>query len=197
VTVPSRLWWSYSELWWTWLHHWINCWFVTNNIRSIMTALHHRSPHGTFSIRHVPIGPSVTHPWRLQFVIKVSARSFLHTTCTCGTLSPSDMWYLNLWGLSPCPSDLWDLTACMSLVLVDPSPSKSWDPTVCVSRVPMGPSDLWDPTTYISCVPMGPFSISIRPVWPDGLRVTCCHYGLINSNSKETMRPESRTRGPE
>ena len=38
--------------------------------------------------------------------------------------------------------------ACVSLVLVDPSPC-----------------DLWDPMT--------PFSISFRPVGPDGLRVTC------------------------
>jgi hypothetical protein len=41
--------------------------------------LHHRSLHGTFSIRRVPVGPVVTHPWRLQFVIKVSTRSFLTT----------------------------------------------------------------------------------------------------------------------
>jgi hypothetical protein len=39
-------------------------------------------------------------------------------------------------------------------------------------------SDLWDPMAYVSCVPMEPFSISIRPVGPDGLRVTCT-YGTI------------------
>jgi hypothetical protein len=32
---------------------------------------------------------------------------------------------------------------------------------------------LWDPTAYVSHVPVGPFSISIRPVGPDGLHVTC------------------------
>ena len=34
-------------------------------------------------------------------------------------------------------------------------------------------SDLWDPTAYVSRVPVGPFSISIWPVGPNGLRVTC------------------------
>jgi hypothetical protein len=117
-----------------------------------MMVLCHRSPQGTFSIRHVLMGPAITHPRCLQFIIKVSTRSFLHATCTCGTLlDPTcGTWrltcHLYLWGLSP--SNLWDLTACVSLVLVDPSPS-----------------DLWDPTT--------PFSISIRPVGPDGLHIMC------------------------
>ena len=128
-------------------------------------ALHHRSPHGTFSIRRVPMGPAVTHPWRLQFIIKVSARSFLmrrvpmapfsiqrvpvgptvthpwclqfiikvstwsfhHSTCTCGTLlHPTyGTWCLTChfyrWDLSPSPSDLWDPTACVSLVPCVPS----------------------------------------------------------------------------
>ena len=52
------------------------------------------------------------------------------------------------------------------------------------------------PDAHMSCVPMGPFSISIRPMGPDGLRVTCCRRGLINSNSKKTMRPRSRTQYP-
>jgi hypothetical protein len=66
----------------------------------------------------------------------------------------------------------------------------------CVSLVDPSPSDLWDPTTYVSHVPVGHFSISIRPMGPDGLRVTYCRQGLINSNLK-TMRPESQTRDPE
>jgi hypothetical protein len=41
-----------------------------------------------------------------------------------------------------------------------------WDPS---------PSDLWDPTAYVSSVLVGPFSISIRPVGPNGLRVTCAY----------------------
>jgi hypothetical protein len=41
-----------------------------------------------------------------------------------------------------------------------------WDPS---------PSDMWDPMAYVSHVPMGPFSISIWPVGPDGLRVTCAY----------------------
>jgi hypothetical protein len=48
--------------------------------------LHHRSPHGTFSIRCVPMGHVVTYSWCLQFIIKVSARFFLNATCTYGTL---------------------------------------------------------------------------------------------------------------
>ena len=70
TTVPAHLWWSYSEQWWTGLHHWTNYWSMMNNIRSVTMALRHRSPHGTFSIRCVPVGPAVTHPWRLQFIIK-------------------------------------------------------------------------------------------------------------------------------
>jgi hypothetical protein len=180
ATVPAHLWRSYSELWRTGLCHWTNYGSVTNNIRSITTVLRHRSPHGTFSIRRVHVRPTVTYPWRLQFVIKVSAWSFLHATCTCETLlhltcgtrwlachvsdlwdptspfsisirhvgpdglwtlSPSDSWpdglcvtcgpflhptcgtrrlmcHVYLWDLSPSPSNLWDSTACVSLVVV-------------------------------------------------------------------------------
>jgi hypothetical protein len=127
---------------------------MMNNIWSVMTVLHHRFPHGTFSIWHVPVGPVVTHPWCLQFIIKVYAQSFLQATCTCETLLHSTCetrrftCHVYLWGLSLSPSDLWDPMACVSLVLVDHSPS-----------------DLWDP--------IAPFSISIRPAGPDGLRVTC------------------------
>jgi hypothetical protein len=87
-----------------------------NNIRSIMNRA-----SSQISIRCVPVGPAVTHPRCLQFVIKVSARSFLHETCTYGTL------------LHP----------------------------------------MWDPMSYLSCVPVGPFSISIQPMGPDSLHVTC------------------------
>jgi hypothetical protein len=127
------------------------------------------------------------------------------------------MCHVYLWGLSPSPSNLWDPTACVSLMLVDPSPSNLWDPTtpfsisirpmglgpspsdlwdptVCVTHVPVGPSDIWDLMTYVSRVPVGPFSISIRPAGADSSRVTYCHRGLINSNSKKSMRPKSQTR---
>jgi hypothetical protein len=57
ATVPTCLWWSYSELWRAGLRHWTNHWYVSNNIRSVTTALCHRSPHGTFSIRRVLVGP--------------------------------------------------------------------------------------------------------------------------------------------
>ena len=108
---------------------------VTNNIRSVTMALHHRSLHGTLSIQRVPVGPAVTHPWRLQFVIKVFAQSFLHATCTYGTLlhltcgTRQLRCHVYLWGLSPSPSDLWD----------------RW-------YLSLSPSNLWDLTAYVSCV---------------------------------------------
>jgi hypothetical protein len=124
-------------------------------------VLHHKSLHGPFFIWHIHVGPAVTHSWCLQFVIKVSAWSFLHPMCTCGTLihltcgTQCLTWYVYLWGISPSPSDLWDLMAYVSLVLVDPSPS-----------------DLWDLTT--------PFSISIQPMGPDCLRVTCTYRTFLH-----------------
>jgi hypothetical protein len=105
------------------------------------------------------------------------------------------LWDPNLWGPSPCSSDLWDPTACVPLVLVDPSPSDLWAPkapfsifiwlvgpdglrVTCIYETirPLGPDDLCVTCTW------GPFSISIWPVGPDGLHVTCCRWGLINSN---------------
>jgi len=121
--------------------------------------------------------------WDLQFIIKVSTRSFLHPTCTYGTL------------LHPTSGARW-LTCHMYLWNRSPSPSDLWDPMVCVSCVPMGPSDLWDPTAYMSRVPVGPFSISIRFVGPDGLRVTYCRRGLINSNSKKNHETWELNPGP-
>jgi hypothetical protein len=87
--------------------------------------LHPTCTAGPFSIR--PVGPDGLH-------VTCTYETFLYLHPACGT------WWLAyhvyLWDLSPSPSDLWDLTACMS------------------------------------CVPMGPFSISIQPVGPDGLSVT-------------------------
>jgi len=51
-----------------------------------------------------------------------------------------------------------------------------------VSRVPVGPSDIWDPMAS------GPFSISIRPVGPDGLSVTCGPFS-IRPVAPEPMGP--------
>jgi hypothetical protein len=143
--------------------------------------------------------------------------TLLHPTCGTWPI----MCHVYLWGLSPSPSNLWDPMACVSLVLVDPSPSNLWDPmtpfsisiwpmgldgtfihlhltcgdpTVCVTHVPVGPSNIWDLATYVSHVSVGPFSIFIRPIGADSSRVTYCHRGLINSNSKKSMRPESQTR---
>jgi hypothetical protein len=202
-----------------------------------MTVLRHRSPRGTFSIRHVPMGHAVTYAWRLQFVIKVSTRSFfsmrrvpvgpfsirlvepdnLRVTCTCRAclhLHPTygTRWlvcHLCLWTLlhltcgtrrhiSPSPSNLWDLTAPFSITIRPVGPNGLRVTCTCRNLLhlhltcgtwrlachlwTLSPFNSWDPMTYISCVPVGPFSISIRPMGPDGLCVTCCHWGLINSN---------------
>ena len=53
--------------------------------------------------------------------------------------------------------------------VLSPSNVYLWDPS---------PSDLWDPMAYMSRVPLGPFSISIQPVGPDGLRVTCGPFSI-------------------
>jgi hypothetical protein len=158
LTVPAHLWWSYSEMWQTGLRHWTNYWSMTNNIRSIMTALRHRSPHCTFSIRRVPMGPTVTHLWCLQFIIKFSARSFLHAMCTCGTLLHPTCG--TQWHTCPtCGTRRFTCLTCGTWRHLSPSPS-----------------DLWDPTAWVSHVPIGPFSIFIRHVGPDGLRVTCIPF---------------------
>ena len=140
-----------------------------------------RIPMGPFSIWHVPMGPTVTHPWCLQFVIKVSARSFLHPTCTCGTLLHQTS------GTRPlmCHVYLWDLSL---------SSSDLWDPTACVSLVDPFPSDLWDPMAHVLRVPMGPFSISIRPMGPNSLRVTCTLCAAGFNKLKKPIIPRNRTR---
>jgi hypothetical protein len=92
---------------------------------------------GPFSIQHVSMGPVVTHPWSLQFVIS------LHSV-----LSPSDVY------------------------LQDPSTSNLWDPMAYVSRVPKTVLHLHP--TYGTW-----WTISIRPVGPDGLRVTWCLQFVI------------------
>jgi len=130
-------------------------------------VLRHRSLYGTFSIRRVPMGPAVTHSWCLQFIIKFSARYFLHTTCTCGTL------------LHPTYTCGTCSYSSMMLVIHHKSLRFVLSPSDVYVRNPSA-SDLWDPMAYMSRVPVGPFSISIRSVGPDGLRVTCtmCAVGV-------------------
>jgi hypothetical protein len=189
MTVPVHLWWYYSELWRTGLRHWTNYWSVTNNIWSVTTVLHHRSPRGTFFIRRVHVGPTVTYAWRLQFVIKVSTWSFfsmrhvpmgpfsirpmepdnLRVTCTyraCLHLHPT----YGTCGLRV-------TCACGPFFIRNVGLNDIFlhlHPTYGTWRhLSPSPSDLWDPTTCVSRVPVGTFSISIWPVGPDGLRVTC------------------------
>ena len=142
-------------------------------------------PMGPISIRCVPMGPAVTHPRRLQFVIKVSALSFLCLTCTCGTLQHPTYGtrrltcHVYLWDHSPSPYDLWDLTAHLHLicgtrwltchltlaihhkslrsVLLHPTCGTRW--LTChmyLWDLSPSPSDLWDPTVCVSLVPCVP-----------------------------------------
>ena len=48
-------------------------------------------------------------------------------------------------------------------------------------------SDLWDPMAYVARVPVERFSISIRPVGPDGLRIKCT-CGTIRSVGPDGSR---------
>jgi hypothetical protein len=91
--------------------------------------------------------------------MKSRARSFLHATCTCGTI------------LYPtCTCRTYSYSSVTLAIhhkshrsVLSPSDVHLWDSS---------PSDQWDPTAYVSRVPIEPFSISIRPMGPDGLRVT-------------------------
>jgi hypothetical protein len=82
-------------------------------------------PVGSFSIWHVPVGPIVTDPWRLQFIIKVLARMYLQ---------------------GPSVSDLWDPMTYMSHVHVGP---------FSISIRPVGPNDLCVMCTCGTIRPMG------------------------------------------
>jgi hypothetical protein len=123
-------------------------------------VLHHKSPHCPFSIRRVLVGPAVIHPWRLQFLIKSPAWSFLHVMCTCRTILHLTCTY------GTCSYSSVTLVICHKSLRSIVSPSD-------VYLRDSSPSDQWDLTAYVSCVPVEPFSISIRPLGPNGLRVTC------------------------
>jgi hypothetical protein len=148
-----------------------------------------------------------------------SAMLAIHYKSLCSILSP---WDVYLW--DPSPSDVgpdvllvmctcgaflhlhptygtWQLACHLCLwTLLYPTSGIRW--LAChVYLYDPSPSDLLDPTAYVSRIPVGPFSISIRPVGPDSLRVTCCCQGLINSNSKRNIetwesnpRPRARNR---
>jgi hypothetical protein len=132
-----------------------------------------RVPVGPFCIRpvgldvrRVPMGPTITHPWRLQFIIKVSARSFLHPTCTCGTPLHPTCGTRRL----TCTSGTCNYTSVM-LAICHKSLCSVLSPSDMYIRDP-STSDLWALMAYVSRLPVGPFSISIRPMGPDSLRVT-------------------------
>jgi hypothetical protein len=81
--------------------------------------------------------------------------TILHLTCTYGTCSYSSVM------LAICHKSLHLVLSPSGVYLRDPSPS-----------------DQWDLMDYVSRVPMEPFSMSIQPMGPDGLCVTCT-YGTI------------------
>jgi hypothetical protein len=106
------------------------------------------------------VGPAVSHLRCLQFVIKVFTRSFLHVMCTCGTL------------LHPtCTCGTYSYSS-MTLIICHKSLCSVLFPSNVYLRDLLA-SDLWDPMAYVSRILVGPFSISIRPVGPDGLHDTC------------------------
>ena len=110
----------------------------------------------------------------------------LHVTCTCGTVLHLHLTCGTRW-----------LTCHLTLAVhhkslrsvLSPSDVYLWDPFV---------SDLWDPTTYVSCVPVGSFSISIRPVGPDGLHATCAcgPFSIQSVGSGGTFLHLHRPMGP-
>jgi hypothetical protein len=106
------------------------------------------------------MGPTITYLWRLQFVIKVSARSYLHATCTYGTL------------LHPTCTCGTCSYSSVTFAIHHKSLRLVLSPSDVYLRDRLA-SDLWYPMAYVSRVPVGPFSISIRHVGPDALRVTC------------------------
>jgi hypothetical protein len=150
---------------------------------------------GPLSIWHVLVGPIVTHPWRLQFIIEVSARSFLHPTWTYGTLQHltcGTQWltfHTYLWNRSPSPSDLWDLTAhlhptygtqwlaChLTLAICHKSLRSVLLHLTCGTRrltchvylrdLSPSPSDLWDPMVCVLLVPCVPSWFNFsKKVW--------------------------------
>ena len=94
----------------------------------------------------------------------------IHHKSLCSIISPCDV---HLWDPSPSNMYLWDLQySSMMLAICHKSLRSVLSPSDVYLRDPSA-SDLWDPMTYVSRVPVGPFSISIQPVGPDGLRVTC------------------------
>jgi hypothetical protein len=155
---------------------------------------------GPFSIRRVPMGLAITHPWRLQFVIKVSAWSFLHPTYTYGTLQHLTYgirWltcHVYLWNRSPSPSDLWDPTTHLhstcgtrrlayhltlsirhkNLCSVLLHPTCGTRRLTChVYLWDLSPSlfDLWDPTVCVSLVPCVPSGFNFsKKVWYLGVK---------------------------
>jgi hypothetical protein len=127
----------------------------------------------------------VTHLWCLQFIIKVSTRSFLYPTCTYGTLlhptygtrHPTCTYGTYSYSsvtLAIHHKSLRSFLSPSDMYMQDPSASDLWDPSASNLWNPVGPfaSDLWDLTAYMSCLPEGPFSFSIRPVGPDSLCAT-------------------------
>jgi hypothetical protein len=119
------------------------------------TAYVSRVPVGPFSISIRPVGPD---DLRVTLRVTCTYGTILHLHLTCGTRRPISIWPVGPNGLR--------VTWRLQFVI----------------KSPLGPSTshLWDPTTYVSRVPMGPFSISIRPVGPNDLCVTCtmCAVGL-------------------
>jgi hypothetical protein len=158
------MWWSSLELWRPGLHHWTNytsvmkfsiCneWHFVINLHMVLSPSD--CTCGTYSYSSVTL--AICH--------KVSTRSFLHLTCTCGILLHLTCTY----GTYSCSSVMHAIRHKSLCLVLSPSDMYLWDPST---------SDLWDLTAYVSRVPMGPFSISIRPMGPNG----CVSLDACNSS---------------
>jgi hypothetical protein len=153
------------------------------------------------------VGSAVTHLWRLQFVIKVSARSFLHATCTCGTLlHPTytcGTYNYSFVTLAIRHKNLYSVLSPSDVYLRDPLASDlgpdglhitcTWGPFSDPSASDLGPDGL-----RVTCT-WGLSSVSIRLVGSDGLHVTCtcetrrltCHVYLwdLSPSSSDLWDP--------
>jgi hypothetical protein len=166
------------------------------------TAPHHKSPHGLFSIRCVPMGPTVTYPWRLQFTIKSPLCPFSIRRVPMGPFSirpvpvgPAVTHLRRLQFVIKVFSRPFLHPTCNCGTLLYPTGGTRWLTChVYLWDISLSPSNLWTrrctcgtflhlhPTCGTWCrVLVGPFFI--RPIGPDGLRVLTVvnHKPLIYS----------------
>jgi hypothetical protein len=174
------------------IHHKVSAWSFLHPMCTCRTLLHPTCTSRTCSYSSVMLA---IHHKSLRLVLcpsNVYCGTLLHLTRGTWRL----MCHMYLWDLSPSPSDLWNPTACVSRVPMGPFSISIWPMgldglhvsctygTFLHLHLTYGTRrlkcHLWTllhltcgTWSYVSCVLVVPFSISIWPVGPDGLRVTC------------------------